>query len=153
MDSARAIEHLLYTYAERVDAGDFAGVGALFEHGAFFGVAGADAVAALFEQTTRRHPVAGTDGPDGPHGPGTPLTQHVVTNAVVEVDEPAGTASCRSRFQVLQATEILPLQVIVAGRYRDTFHRLDGAWWFRSRQAHLDLVGDVSQHLLPGALP
>jgi len=33
MDSARQIEDLLYTYAERIDAGDLDGVAALFEHG------------------------------------------------------------------------------------------------------------------------
>ncbi|NNE74601.1 MAG: hypothetical protein HKN26_13120, partial [Acidimicrobiales bacterium] len=32
-DSARSIENLLYLYAERIDAGDFAGVGELFTHG------------------------------------------------------------------------------------------------------------------------
>ncbi len=147
MDSAREIEHLLYLYAERIDDGDFAGVGALFEHGAFFGVRGAAAVQALYEATTRRHPVPGRDGP------GTPRTQHLVSNVVVEVDDEAGTAASRSRFQVLQATETLPLQVVAAGRYRDTFHRVDGTWWFRSREADVDLLGDVSQHLLPGALP
>lgn len=147
MDSAREVEHLLHTYADRIDAGDFAGVGALFAHGSVFGVRGAAAVQALYESTTRRHPVPGRDGP------GTPRTQHVVTNVVVDVDEEAGTATCRSRFQVLQATETLPLQVVAAGRYRDTFHRVDGAWWFRTREAHVDLLGDVSQHLLPGALP
>jgi 3-phenylpropionate/cinnamic acid dioxygenase small subunit len=151
VDSAREIEHLLYRYAEHIDGGDFAAVGAMFEHGAFFGVAGAQAVQALYEQTTRRHPVVGPDG--SVTEPGTPRTQHLVSNAIVEVDEDRDSASCRSRFQVLQATESLPLQVIVAGRYRDTFHRIDGAWWFRSREADVELVGDVSQHLLPGALP
>jgi 3-phenylpropionate/cinnamic acid dioxygenase small subunit len=145
--SAREIEHLLYTYAERVDAGDFAGVGALFAHGTVFGVRGAAAVQALYEQTTRRHPVPGVEGP------GTPRTQHLVGNVVVEVDEDAGTATGRSRFQVLQATDTLPLQAVVAGRYRDTFHRVGGAWCFRSREADVDLLGDVSQHLLPGVLP
>ena len=38
MDSARAIENLLYTYAERIDAGDFDGVAALFEHATVHGV-------------------------------------------------------------------------------------------------------------------
>ena len=38
MDSAREIENLLYTYAERIDAGDLDGVAALFEHGRICGV-------------------------------------------------------------------------------------------------------------------
>lgn len=146
VDSAREIETLLHTYAERIDAGDFAGVGALFAHGSFFGVEGSDAVQDLYERTTRRHPV------DGVEGPGTPLTQHLVSNVVVDVDDATGTASARSRFQVLQATPTLPLQTIVAGSYRDTFHRVDGAWCFRTREADVVLVGDVSQHLLPDVL-
>ena len=32
-DSARTIENLLYTYAERIDAGDLEGVADLFVHG------------------------------------------------------------------------------------------------------------------------
>ncbi|HYJ54992.1 MAG TPA: nuclear transport factor 2 family protein, partial [Mycobacterium sp.] len=32
-DSAREIENLVYTYAERLDAGDLDGVAALFAHG------------------------------------------------------------------------------------------------------------------------
>jgi hypothetical protein len=41
----------------------------------------------------------------------------------------------------------LPLQVIVTGHYKDTFHLLDGVWWFDSRIMFVDQLGDVSQHL------
>ena len=37
MDSAREIENLLYTYAERIDAGDLDGVADLFAHGRIHG--------------------------------------------------------------------------------------------------------------------
>jgi hypothetical protein len=67
----------------------------------------------------------------------------------VEVDEAAGTATCRSYYAVFQATPTLPLQAICAGRYHDAFVRMDGQWHFSERDyALLDLVGDVSQHLL-----
>ncbi len=33
MDAAREIENLLYTYADRIDRGDFDGVADLFTHG------------------------------------------------------------------------------------------------------------------------
>ena len=36
-DSARDIENLLYTYAERIDAGDLDGVAELFTHATIFG--------------------------------------------------------------------------------------------------------------------
>ena len=49
---------------------------------------------------------------------------------------------------VLQATDELPLQVIITGRYGDTFQRIDGRWWFDTRTMYVDQTGDLSQHLL-----
>lgn len=140
-ESARQVEHLLYAYAERIDAGDFAGVGELFAHGRIeaapgFVVEGADAVHDLYVGTTRRY------------DDGTPRTRHVITNAIVEVDEQAGAATARSSYTVFQQTEALPLQPIIIGRYHDTFHRVDGAWRFDTRTMLVDLQGDLSQHLL-----
>ena len=37
--------------------------------------------------------------------------------------------------------------VILAGRYHDTFERFDDRWCFTDRLIHLDLVGDLSTHL------
>ena len=37
--------------------------------------------------------------------------------------------------------------MIITGHYKDTFQRLDGAWWFDSRTMFVDQVGDVSHHL------
>jgi hypothetical protein len=78
---------------------------------------------------------------------GTPRTQHVTTNVVVDVDEPAGTATARSRVTVFQAVPGLPLQPIAAGRYRDRFQRHDRRWRFAERRTDVHLVGDVSHHL------
>ncbi|MDN4162962.1 nuclear transport factor 2 family protein [Nocardioides abyssi] len=137
MDSARAIENLIYVYAERVDAGDLDGVAALFEHGSVVSHEGPAAVKEMYAATVRLHEPSGR-----------PLSHHVVSNPIVEVDEHAGTATCRSRFTVVQATPDLPLQVVAAGRYVDTFHRVDGTWWFATREMRLDLTGDLSHHLL-----
>ena len=79
---------------------------------------------------------------------GTPKTKHVTTNAIVDVDDDAGSASSRSYYTVFQRTDALPLQPIICGRYHDTFHRIDGVWWFDTRIMFVDLVGDLSQHLL-----
>ena len=145
-DSAREIEHLLYTYAELVDSGDFAGVAALFAHGRIRGQEGGgpeavfegrDAVHGLYTATVRIY-----------EDTGTPKTKHLTTNARVEVDEDAGTATCRAYYAVHQATDALPLQVIITGRYDDTFHRVGGRWWFDTRTMHVDQVGDLSQHLM-----
>lgn len=135
-DSAREITDLLHEYAARIDAGDFAGVGELFAHGSLAGQRGSARVQALYEATTRRY------------DDGTPLTHHAVGNVRVRVDEEAGTASASSYFTVTQATPTLPLQIVVTGRYADTFQRRDGVWCFAERVMQVDQVGDVSQHLL-----
>jgi 3-phenylpropionate/cinnamic acid dioxygenase small subunit len=134
------IANLLYRYAECIDTGDLAGAAALFEHA--------------------RIRVGPEDTIDGSrllgiwkslivlHADGTPRTKHVTTNPIIDVDDNAGTATCRSYYTVLQQTEDLPLQTIVAGRYHDGFERVDGRWRFSYRDLTLiDMVGDVSRHL------
>ena len=68
--------------------------------------------------------------------------------SIIEVEDGADTASARSYFTVLQQVEDLPLQPIISGRYHDTFHRIDGSWWFDTRIMRVDLVGDLGRHLL-----
>lgn len=143
-DSAREITNLIYTYAELLDGGDLDAVAALFTHGRICGVAdgppetvfeGPERVRRMYEMATRFY------------DDGTPKTRHHTTNVQLFVDDDAGTARSTSYYCVTQATPDLPLQVIVTGHYRDTFHRVDGAWWFDSRTMFVDQVGDVSQHL------
>src|SRR5262249_22533050 len=134
IDDARAIENLVYAYAERIDLGDFEGVADLFRHGRLLpapGVTleGSEQVLALYQGTTRLHE------------DGTPRTKHVTTNVTVEPVD--GVPTARSYFTVLQQTDVLALQPIIAGRYRDTFHRVDGAWCFRTREMFVDLTGDL----------
>ena len=82
------------------------------------------------------------------HPDGTPRTKHVVTNPIVEIDEAAGTATCRSYYTVLQQTDDFPLQPVVTGRYRDRFERVAGQWRFTYRDYTLiDQIGDVGHHL------
>jgi len=140
-ESAREIENLVYAYAERIDAGDLAGVAELFRHGRIEAapgvvVEGVDAVRKLYESSTRLY------------DDGTPRTRHVTTNVIVEVDDGADTATARSSYTVVQQTDALPLQPIIVGRYRDTFHRVDGRWCFDTRKMFVDLTGDLSHHLL-----
>lgn len=137
------IEALLHRYAEAIDDGDFAGVADLLADAEIVDptgtviAAGRDEVLALYEATTRRYE------------DGTPRTQHLVTNVIVEVD-PADRqrATARSRFTVLQATDGLSLQPIVAGRYEDAFAVIDGRWRFVRRLMRPTLLGDLSHHLL-----
>jgi 3-phenylpropionate/cinnamic acid dioxygenase small subunit len=139
-DDRAAIGALVYAYAERLDAGDFAGVGDLFAEGVFRSDRGGryEGAAALREVLGRLVIV---------HEDGTPRTKHVTTNLVIEVDAADGTATARSYFTVLQATATIPLQVIVAGRYHDRFVRGSGGWRFADRLVYVDLVGEVSDHL------
>lgn len=140
-DSARLIENLVYAYAELIDAGDLTGVADLFRNGRILaspGVVfeGADQVRSMYVAATRLY------------DDGTPRTRHVTTNVAVEVAEDDLTATARSYYTVLQQTEEIPLQAIIAGRYRDTFHRVDGRWCFDTREMFVDLTGDLGHHLL-----
>lgn len=143
-DSAREIENLIYTYADLIDAGDLDGVAALFAHGRICGIengppetvfTGTAGVRGMYDMATRLYE------------DGTPKTKHFTSNVAVVVDDDTGTATAKSYYCVTQATPDLPLQVIVTGRYRDTFHRVDGAWWFDTRIMFVDQVGDTSHHL------
>lgn len=139
-DSARSVENLIYEYAERIDRGDLRGLGELFRHGrieAAPGVVyeGADEVRRLYEATTRLH------------DDGTPRTHHVTTNVAVIVDETTATATSRSKYTVFQQSGELPLQPIIAGRYEDDFHLVDGEWSFETRRMFVDLTGDLGHHL------
>src|SRR4051812_35553765 len=141
-DDWHAVETLVMTYAERVDLGDFEGVATLFEHatyraehgGEIASQEGAEAVLATFTGMVRKYP------------DGTPRTKHVTTNLMVEVD--GDTATSRCYYTVLQQTDELPLQPIIAGRYHDRFERVDGVWRFADRLIFSDLIGDLSRHLL-----
>lgn len=132
----------MYGYAERVDLGDFAGVAQLFAHAKYRGggpddpgVDGAGPVQEIFERMVRRY------------DDGTPRTKHVTTNLVIDADEDAGTATARSYYTVLQQLDGFPLQPIIAGRYHDTFERVDIEWRLTERVIFCDLIGDLSRHL------
>lgn len=81
------------------------------------------------------------------HGtPPRPRTKHVVTNLRVDVADDCRSATSLSYFTVLQATENLPLQPILAGRYFDAFAVIDDEWVFTQRLTCIDLVGNLSEH-------
>ncbi|MDA8044834.1 MAG: nuclear transport factor 2 family protein [Actinomycetota bacterium] len=141
--SETAVTNVLYRYAEMIDSGRFEEMGeGLFAHAEFIvapppaPMIDGPAMSRLLVATTIRH------------SDGTPATKHVITNPIVEVDEAAGTATCRSYYTVFQQTDGVPLQPIAAGRYHDRFARIDGEWCFTQRDyTMLDMIGDTSQHL------
>ena len=142
MDSATAITNLLHRYAELFDAGNHEACADLFANARIV----LDPNAPL---------VVDRDGLLDVwrsivilHEDGTPRTQHVVTNPILDIDEVSGTATCRSAYTVLQQVDDGPLQTVAAGRYHDRFERVVGVWRFSERDySRLDLVGDVGQHL------
>jgi len=132
----------VYSYPDRIDAGDFEGVGRVLAHatvdmGNGLVLRGAAEIQASFEQWTRRLP-----------DDGTPHTRHCITNPIVEIDEDAGRATVRYYVTVLQRTDTFPLQPVWANRYADTLERVDGAWRIVHRLASGHLPGDTSEHLL-----
>jgi 3-phenylpropionate/cinnamic acid dioxygenase small subunit len=135
-----AIRNLLGRYCELIDAGEL------------------DALADLFAEAVLRDDADNElgRGREGAaqvyagvriHPDGTPRTRHLTTNSIIDVDEDAGTATVRSVYVVFQATDAVPLQPIIAGRYRDRFARRDGEWHFTERAFGIDLVGNLSDHL------
>jgi hypothetical protein len=139
-DDRAAIAALVYGYAERIDAGDLAGVAALFERATYRSDRGGryEGAAAVRDVLTRLVRL---------YDDGTPRTKHVTTNLVIDVEPDAGRAAARSVFTVFQQTAALPFQPIVAGRYDDRFVRERGRWRFADRLIVMELVGDLSHHL------
>lgn len=142
------IMNLIYSYPDRIDAGDFAGVGELFadatiDMGGGEVLRGQREVQESFEKWTRRYP-----------DDGTPHTRHCITNPIVDIDEAAGTAVVRYYIMVIQRTDEFPLQPVWANKYEDHLRRVDGRWRFHRRRGFAHLPGDTSHHLLaaPGPL-
>jgi len=139
-----AVAKLLYTYAERIDAGDFEGLADLFsdavitfEESPERVVHGRDEAYQMYDRFTRRYPDNGT-----------PHTRHAITNVIVNVSEDGWHATARSSFTVLMRTDTFPLQPVIVGRYRDELVKRDGEWHFAHRHMVSDHVGDLSQHML-----
>lgn len=141
-DARNAIENLLFSYAERIDSGDFAAVGELFARARILGPkgdvlgTGKDEIKAVYERSTRVYE------------DGSPMTQHITTNVSLSFGSDGQTAAARSRFTVMQALADFPLQCIITGYYEDRFaHDDSDGWYFTERWMKPKLLGDLSRHL------
>jgi len=135
------IRGLLATYCRLIDAGDFAGVGALM----------ADAVLKTQDGTTIATGAAEVErlyaGLVKLHDDGTPGTQHVVANTVFEEQTAAGAVTVTSTYLVFQALPEVPLQPIVTGTYVDTFVAGEHGWQFTERRFGIGRSGHLEHHL------
>jgi hypothetical protein len=135
------VRNLLGRYCERIDVGDFAGVGELFAHGRLATedgtvlASGADEVAEFYRRGTRLHGEM-------------PRTKHLVIDTVLEQGTDPASMVSRSSYVVLQAIDgQLALQPIIAGRYVDTFDHDPHGWRWIERRFSVDLLGDLAHHL------
>ena len=137
-----AIENLMFRYAECIDAGDFTAIGELFADARMLGPQGdvqgegKDEIKAIYDRSTMLYE------------DGTPMTQHVTTNLILEFAEDGRSAKGRSRFSVMQGLPDFPLQCIITGYYEDKFSYDEiRGWHFSERRMKPKLAGDLSRHL------
>lgn len=140
LEAIVAVQHLMFRYAECVDLARFEELGGLFGSGTLGVIGeepihGAGAIARFYAATNKVH------------GDGTLRTRHLASNAIIEVEPSGAEARARSYFVVLQATDAVPLQPIVAGRYHDRFRCADGDWTFAERVIFVDQIGNMKDHL------
>ena len=137
------IRGLLGAYCRLIDAGDFAGVGALMagavlraEDGAVLAT-GAAEVERLYAGLVRLHE------------DGTPGTQHVVANTTFDEPGPDGSVVATSTYLVFQAVAAVPLQPIITGTYVDTFapDPAGPGWRFAERRFGIGRSGVLDHHL------
>ncbi|MDG2003398.1 MAG: nuclear transport factor 2 family protein [Novosphingobium sp.] len=139
-----AIKNLIHRYPQCTDKGDFEGVGKLLgdatmgelDHEPAFLGDGAEAFTDIYASVVRKFPERGT-----------PRTRHFIGNVIIEDDGP-DKAHAESYVIVFQQTDDLPLQPIIGGTYFDRFAKVDGEWRFTHRTEDMELIGDLSEHLL-----
>ncbi len=142
MNDKAGILNPIYEFAERFDAGDFRGALELFSAGSFLLGHGRRLtpaeMGALWDDILILHEAR-------------PLTRHVISNPIIEVDDAWRVARVRSVYTVFQAVPGFAFQPILGGRYHDRLERGEAGWSLVERDYTLvDFVGDVSHHLRLG---
>lgn len=135
-----AIDNLIARYACCVDTADYAALGRMFANGMISAnvrddrLIGAEEVETFYSTTNRTH------------ADGTARTHHIVTNFEYRTISPVE-VRVDSCFTVLQATDLLPLQPIVAGRYNDVFVKDEAGWRYASKHIIVTHLGNLAEHL------
>lgn len=142
----RDIERLMTLYAHRIDAAAFDEFADLFEHGTLHlrglspPATGTEEVRELVGRVVILHD-------------GSPRTNHVMANMLIDIADDRSSAVARSYVQVLHGLPGQPVATIATAFYDDRYVRIDGRWWFESRVATASLVGDMSTHVRRGTTP
>ena len=143
-EARHSILALIYAYSRSVDRGDFDAIGDLFVRGSYRvsarrKFAGAE-VGELLRSRVRLH------------DDGTPHTMHVNPNVVITFDDALAHADAWTPVQVFQEIEG-EIKCIYLGHYEDEFELDDATWYFSSRLAIPERVGDMSSHMVQRARP
>jgi len=157
-DRARATEdirRIILTYPECVDRGNLDGVVELLtgvkmcnSNGIMAPEVPEEEIPTLTAEDVRRMYSSGVIFYDD----GLPHTKHVISNIDISFSEDCEKANSRSFYQVLQGMDDFPLQIIITGRYEDTYDLEDNRWKLRIRREYADMVGDLSHHVRPEVL-
>ncbi|QTI67262.1 nuclear transport factor 2 family protein [Gordonia polyisoprenivorans] len=133
------ITELLHRYARLLDAGDFAGVAAMFTeaailvNGQVIGT-GTDFVESMLTDSI----IVYADG--------TPRTRHVITHPAIDLAA-TDRATADSQYTVLQASPTGE-NVVMVGRHHDTLALRHGIWNFTTRDyGDITYTSDTSHHL------
>lgn len=135
-DDRRDIEDLIVRYAHTIDRGDLEGFADLFTHGTWLGRQGRNETLAWVRDNVRLYD-------------GQTWTQHLVSSVLIEMsDTTADRAHAISRIHVVQQPPGEEIRTVRVNVYEDTFVRVEGTWWFATREVTRRLHGDDSAHLL-----
>jgi SnoaL-like domain len=83
---------------------------------------------------------------------GLPRTKHVVTNIDIWFSDDGRGANSRAYCVVLRGAQEPSLQIVMAGRYEDSFEYDGDAWRLRVRRQYADIVGDLTHDHAPQPL-
>jgi hypothetical protein len=152
--STEEIRRIIVAYPDLVDRGDIAGVAQLLDgvkmcnsNGILAPESPEDEIPTLTADEIRNMYAGVIFYEDG-----LPHTKHMITNIDIRFTDDGRKAASRCSYTVLQGFDDFPLQVIIAGRYEDTYEFDGTAWRLRIRREYADLVGDLSRHVKPEVL-
>jgi len=126
-----AIANLMADYASRLEARDYGAFGCLFAHGALLAPDGTVLAQGSENVTDLVKMYLGAE-------PERLLVRRLITNLLIKVDRTRETATARSYLTTLHVVPGRPPYVHRLANYNDSFRKINGMWWFISRQEVTD---------------